>query len=232
MPANPGELGSGEQQQQQQQQPKRESALLTVGAFIFQQAHQLREWPQLRGVPLRQLTAGLFHCSALTTRGELYTLGDSTGQDGSNGNLLGRGSSHAQEPSRVNVESMGPIAEVNSTSYATMAITMDGRVFSWGDCDGNALCHDNVHCHEPHWVSSLRFQRVAHGSLSYTNAAVATDEGRVFVWGGNAWEGGIAQNRRSNEATEVKWSGVPSCYRCSSVALAYRHGYLVFRKQP
>ena len=30
----------------------------------------------------------------------------------------------------------------------------------------------------------------APGALSYTNAAVATDAGRCYVWGGNMWEVG------------------------------------------
>jgi len=79
----------------------------------------------------------------------------------------------------------------------------------------------------------LRGLRVAHGSLSYTNAAVATSEGRCYVWGGNAWEGGIAGGRQHGHgASEVVWAGVPSYYRCSGVALARSHGFLIFRKQP
>ena len=50
------------------------------------------------------------------------------------------------------------------------------------------------------------------------------------MWGGNYWEGGIAEGRSSAAPTEVAWAGVPSCYHCSSVALAHKHGYLIFRK--
>ena len=73
---------------------------------------------------------------------------------------------------------------------------------------------------------------MAHGACSYTNAAVATDEGRCYVWGGNYWEGGIAEGRNAAGPTEVAWGGVPGCYRCSSVALGHQHGYLIFRKHP
>merc|ERR1712048_541358 len=87
--------------------------------------------------------------------------------------------------------------------------------------------HENEHCHVPTWITALRWLKVAHGSLSYTNAAVATDEGRVFVWGGNMWEGGIAAGRNASGPTEIHWGGVPACYRCDKVALAHRHGYLI-----
>ena len=36
--------------------------------------------------------------------------------------------------------------------------------------------------------TSLRGVRMAHGALSYTNGAAATDDGRVYAWGGNCWQ--------------------------------------------
>jgi len=195
------------------------------------------EWQELRGVQLRQLQAGAFHCCALTPRGELYTFGHRYGRDHANGNLLGCGNPDRladpiAPPQQVVMDGLGPIAEVACSTYCTVAVTVDGRAFSWGDCDGDALGHTTTPCHSPIWLRSLRWHRVSRGGLSYTNGAVATDEGRVFVWGGNAWEGGIAGGRNISEPSEVKWSGVPSCYRCTSVALAHKHGYLIFRKLP
>ena len=100
-------------------------------------AHRLKEWLELRDVPLRSLSAGSFHCCALTTRGELYTFGHQRGRDVSNGNLLGHGpprqaageeddetDDEAEDgfglagvedgifaPRRVEVAGLGPIAE-------------------------------------------------------------------------------------------------------------------------
>jgi hypothetical protein len=100
---------------------------------------------------------------------------------------------------------------------------------------------------------------MAHGALSYTNGAAATDDGRVYAWGGNCWQvaltltlplttdpdpspnpdpepncwqGGIAAGRSATGPTEVAWGGVPRCYRCSSVALGHQHGFLIFEKRP
>ena len=80
--------------------------------------------------------------------------------------------------------------------------------------------------------TSLRGVRMAHGALSYTNGAAATDDGRVYAWGGNCWQGGIAAGRSATGPTEVAWGGVPRCYRCSSVALGHQHGFLIFEKRP
>ena len=124
------------------------------------------------------------------------------------------------------------MGEVAASTYANMAISLDGRVFTWGDSDGNALGHAVAECHAPHCLASLRGVQIAHGALSYTNAAAASDDGRCYMWGGNCWQGGIAAGRNATGPTEVAWGGVPKCYRCSSVALAFRHGFLIFEKRP
>ena len=72
---------------------------------------------------------------------------------------------------------------------------------------------------KPCWPSSL-------------NRPAASDDGRCYMWGGNCWQGGIAAGRNATGPTEVAWGGVPSCYRCSSVALGHRHGFLIFEKRP
>jgi len=217
----------------------RRTAVFSAGSF---QTHHggrsafvlLTHWPELEDVPLRQLAAGCFHCCAVSTRGELFTMGNSIGQDHSNGNLLGLGSDvdarMAAPPAAV--PGMSPVAEVSCSSYSNMAITVDGRVFSWGDADGNALGHENFPAHSPTLIPGLGGHKVTHGSLSYTNAAAATDEGRLFVWGGGAWEGGIAQQAHGDRGVaEVQWAGVPSCYSLDSAAVAHNHGFLVFRKR-
>ena len=44
--------------------------------------------------------------------------------------------------------------------------------------------HNTAPCHVPTWVSDIHGARVTHGSLAYTNAAVATGDGRVCVKNG------------------------------------------------
>ena len=35
--------------------------------------------------------------------------------------------------------SLPPVTSVAASTYSTVAIAMDGRCYSWGDCDGGAL---------------------------------------------------------------------------------------------
>lgn len=195
-----------------------------------------REEPELRGLELRQLAAGGFHCVAVTTRGDVWTWGHPTGSDISNGDLLGRGEAYSALstvvacPAMLHTPGLGPVAEVSCSTYTSVAVTMDGRCFSWGDSDGGALGRQHGGGDQPVWVSDIRGANVVHSAAAYTNAAVATRDGRVYVWGGSEWGGGIAAGRDSSLPTEVHWRGVPACYHCSSIALAFRHGYLIFRK--
>ena len=49
-----------------------------------------------------------------------------------------------------------------------------------------ALGHAVAECHAPHCLASLRGVQIAHGALSYTNAAAASDDARSafgpFQW--------------------------------------------------
>jgi alpha-tubulin suppressor-like RCC1 family protein len=157
------------------------------------------------------------------------------GRDISNGNLLGTKqigalSRGVRPPRRVPIRAA--VAEVRASTYCSVAVTQSGRVLSWGDSDGGALGHAGHRVHTPALLPALALLRVRHVSSSYTNGAAVTEEGRVFVWGGQHWEGGIAaRDADAGKPTEVQWGGVPSCYRCDAVSLAHRHGYLVFKKK-
>ena len=126
---------------------------------------------------------------------------------------------------------MGAVAEVSCSTYSTLAITVDGRAFAWGDSDGDSLGHSVDDCHIPHRLTSLAGLRVAHGALCYTNGAAALTDGQVYVWGGGMWQGGIGGGSEGPQRVGFG-GGVPPCYRCSSVALGSWHGYLVLRRLP
>ena len=69
----------------------------------------------------------------------MYTWGHQQGADIANGNLLGIGvdalpgdvdglAGDVRAPQRLNADGMGPVAEVQCSTYTTIAITVDGRV--------------------------------------------------------------------------------------------------------
>ncbi|KAJ1447941.1 hypothetical protein M885DRAFT_541007 [Pelagophyceae sp. CCMP2097] len=216
----------------------------TAGSWNAERPHALAELPALRGVELRSLSGGAFHCCALTNAGAVFTFGHMDGADASNGDLLGHGGVRGPDGgalagarnSRVAgpraLAGIPPVVEVRCSTYATLLIATDGRCFSHGDYDGGALGHEVRPCHAPAWLTSLRGQHVIHGALSYTNGAVSTSDGRVYVWGGAAWEGGLAEGRSTVLPTEVQFAGAPTCYMSAHVELAHRHGFLVFELAP
>ena len=126
---------------------------------------------------------------------------------------------------------LGAVAEVACSTYSTVAVTVDGRAYSWGDCDGDSLGHTHEMCHEPRRLTSLAGLRVAHSSVCYTNGAAALADGQVYVWGGGMWQGGIGGGAQGPQRVGVG-GGVPPCYRCSSLALGSSHGYIVLRRLP
>ena len=87
--------------------------------------------------------------------------------------------------------SRAPVTSVAASTYSTVAIATDGRCYSWGDCDGGALGRSSENNDAPGVLDALKGVRACAGALSYTNGAVASAQGRVYAWGGGAWEGGI-----------------------------------------
>ena len=162
--------------------------------------------------------------------------GDEYGADESNGNLLGLGPRNETQATpgprwhrATRVSSLPPVTSVAASTYSTVAIATDGRCYSWGDCDGGALGRSSENNDAPGVLDALKGVRACAGALSYTNGAVASATGRVYVWGGGAWEGGIG-NANGEDVSEVSWNGVPPVYACRGVSLGHKHGFLVFEK--
>ena len=57
---------------------------------------------------------------------------------------------HAVPDSPLESRKLG--LQVACSSYVTLAVTVDGRVFTWGDCDGQALGHEDGRCDAPRWA--------------------------------------------------------------------------------
>ena len=197
-------------------------ALDNIDAYDGPNAH-LQLQPELDGFKLAALVAGAFHCCALTDEGALYAFGDEYGADVANGNLLGLGKpSEDKGPSAfpaTRIGGLAPVVKVACSTYSTVAITTDGAAYSWGDNDGGALGRATGSGDAPGRLEALRGVRACAGALSYTNGAVASSTGRVYVWGGGAWEGGLG-NSQGEGVSEVSWAGVPPCYTCRGVSLS------------
>ena len=64
-----------------------------------------------------------------------------------------------------------------------------GELFTWGDCDGNALGHGPlVTTDVPREVAALQGHPVLRASCGYTNEGVLTRAGELYLWGGGMWD--------------------------------------------
>jgi len=192
--------------------------------------------------------------------GSLWTYGATHGPDISNGCLLGRTGpflehGFAGEPGRVNLDDVRVVA---CSSYSSLAITGDGRAWTWGDCDGGALGHTadaGGGCNVP---KDLGVAGAVRGSIAYTNGAVAAKDG-IYMWGGNRWKGGISRKSRCGQTSEqslssdsesdedmndfaagstsnahaprrLAWRGVAKGYEAENLILGHCHAFIVARK--
>eukprot|EP00746_Dinoflagellata_sp_MGD_P167754 gnl/MRDRNA2_/MRDRNA2_98631_c0_seq1.p1 gnl/MRDRNA2_/MRDRNA2_98631_c0~~gnl/MRDRNA2_/MRDRNA2_98631_c0_seq1.p1 ORF type:complete len:465 (+),score=73.83 gnl/MRDRNA2_/MRDRNA2_98631_c0_seq1:105-1499(+) len=204
-----------------------------------QQLHALysQEVPELQDLPIKQLVCGGFFTCAVSSTGELWTWGSSHGPDRANGSLLGRGQKHHNNDGRVSpgvVQNLPmPVRHVACSTYTALAVLQDGSVFTWGDCDGSALGHHETRCHLPHPLHlQVTDLDVEHASLAYTNGAIASRDGRIFMWGGREWENGISSETASDDGMprELTWNGVALGYRCANLILGHSHAYIIARK--
>ncbi|XP_052829652.1 E3 ubiquitin-protein ligase HERC2 isoform X3 [Octopus bimaculoides] len=65
-----------------------------------------------------------------------------------------------------------------------MALTCDGKVFSWGFGEGGRLGHgDNISYEEPNLISALVGHHVTHISCGSSTSAAVTSHGELYTWG-------------------------------------------------
>eukprot|EP00747_Dinoflagellata_sp_TGD_P223553 gnl/TRDRNA2_/TRDRNA2_95095_c0_seq1.p1 gnl/TRDRNA2_/TRDRNA2_95095_c0~~gnl/TRDRNA2_/TRDRNA2_95095_c0_seq1.p1 ORF type:complete len:709 (-),score=125.18 gnl/TRDRNA2_/TRDRNA2_95095_c0_seq1:29-2155(-) len=198
------------------------------------------EVAELENKTLKQLACGGFFACAIDGDNQLWTWGSIHGADNSNGNLLGHGVQHYRRhiggmwaPAKVVDGFHTPVKLVVASSYTCLAVTEDGHAYTWGDSDGGALGHEVKRCHQPVPVNLPEGSFVSEASLAYTNGAVATSSGKLFMWGGRCWLHGISSAITSDsdgEPREMAWHGLASGYRYENLVLGHNHAFVIARK--
>jgi len=199
---------------------------------------QPQEISALRSMPLTQLICGGFFGCAVDSKGRLWTWGSVCGPDRSNGNLLGHGRAHYRDHSTALATALpvqtipNPVQFVAASSYNCAAVTDKGELFTWGDCDGGALGHHETSSHLPCRVQIPDGSSICHVSLAYTNGAVATQNGKLFMWGGRSWNNGISDrwSQSTGLPAQLEWNQVAKGYRCDHMVLGHNHAYILARK--
>ncbi|XP_054929802.1 E3 ubiquitin-protein ligase HERC2 isoform X6 [Dermacentor andersoni] len=73
---------------------------------------------------------------------------------------------------------------VHSGGRHALALTVDGKVFSWGEGDDGKLGHGNrMSCERPRLVEALKSKRVRDISCGSSHSAAITSSGELYTWG-------------------------------------------------
>ncbi|XP_039287848.1 E3 ubiquitin-protein ligase HERC2 [Nilaparvata lugens] len=113
--------------------------------------------------------------------GKVFACGDST-----NGRLGLGHSNNVSVPRQLTALSQYVVKKVavHSGGKHAMALTIDGKVFSWGEGDDGKLGHGNrATLEKPRMIESLKAKRVRDIACGSSHSAAITSSGELFTWG-------------------------------------------------
>lgn len=89
--------------------------------------------------------------------------------------------------------SLPPLKQVVCKGAKTVALGLDGSVYTWGTCENTSLGHgaDVKSASRPRIVEALAGIPIVSIAAGETSTAAISDEGELFTWGwgGSYWEG-------------------------------------------
>ncbi|XP_075228227.1 E3 ubiquitin-protein ligase HERC2 isoform X3 [Lycorma delicatula] len=113
--------------------------------------------------------------------GKLFACGDST-----NGRLGLGHSNNVSVPRQLTSLSQYVVKKVavHSGGKHAMALTLDGKVFSWGEGDEGKLGHGNRQTLEkPRLIEALKSKRIREIACGSSHSAAITSSGELYTWG-------------------------------------------------
>ncbi|CDQ93884.1 unnamed protein product, partial [Oncorhynchus mykiss] len=73
---------------------------------------------------------------------------------------------------------------VHSGGRHAMALTVDGKVFSWGEGDDGKLGHfSRMNCDKPRLIEALKTKRIRDIACGSSHSAAITSSGELYSWG-------------------------------------------------
>lgn len=125
--------------------------------------------------------SGDAHTLAVTDKGRVYSWGD-----GDYGKLGRGGSDGSKLPKLIDKLKEEHVVKVYCGVHFSLALTKDGKVFSWGKGDGWRLGHStDEHVRFPKQIKSLQGKLVTSVSLGSGHVLALTDVEEVYGWGKN-----------------------------------------------
>ncbi|XP_022531523.2 E3 ubiquitin-protein ligase HERC2 isoform X2 [Astyanax mexicanus] len=129
-----------------------------------------------------QVSGGSKSLFAVTAEGKVYACGEAT-----NGRLgLGLSSGTIPIPRQVSALSNYVVKKVavHSGGRHAMALTVDGKVFSWGEGDDGKLGHfSRMNCDKPRLIEALKTKRIRDIACGSSHSAAITSSGELYSWG-------------------------------------------------
>ncbi|XP_052796353.1 E3 ubiquitin-protein ligase HERC2-like isoform X2 [Mya arenaria] len=129
-----------------------------------------------------QIVGGSKSLFCVTQEGKIYACGEAT-----NGRLgLGMSAGTVSVPRQLTSLSQYVIKKVavHSGGRHSLALTVDGKVFSWGEGDDGKLGHaSRMNCDKPKLIEALKAKRVRDISCGSSHSAAITSNGELYTWG-------------------------------------------------
>ncbi|XP_062306104.1 E3 ubiquitin-protein ligase HERC2 [Osmerus eperlanus] len=129
-----------------------------------------------------QVAGGSKSLFAVTAEGKVYACGEAT-----NGRLgLGLSSGTIPIPRQIGALSSYVVKKVavHSGGRHAMALTVDGKVFSWGEGDDGKLGHfSRMNCDKPRLIEALKTKRIRDIACGSSHSAAITSSGELYSWG-------------------------------------------------
>jgi hypothetical protein len=153
-----------------------------------------------------QVSAGESTSLLLTKNGEIYAFGDNT--YGKLGLAIGDCKSQTV-PTLIPMEyfNNSPIVQVSAGAYHSLALSIDGNVYSFGCGDSGRLgLGDNNDRNRPTLIPANYFnnQRVSHISAGVYFSLIVTENGQLYSFGDEFHQQlGIKENYRQNVPTLI-----------------------------
>jgi uncharacterized repeat protein (TIGR02543 family) len=196
-----------------------------------------RNTPTLINVPnlqsgetIAQVTAGDSHSLAVTSQGRMYAWGYNTyGQ-------LGDGTYNDRlTPTLINVPSLQSgetIAQVTAGYFHSLAVTTQGRVYTWGaNWYGQLGDGTNTNRNTPTLINVPNLQSgesIAHISVGSSHSLAVTTQGRVYAWGYNgSGQLGDGTNTNRNTPTLINVPNLQSGESMAHISAGSSHSLAV-----
>jgi len=127
------------------------------------------------------IVGGLKCLFIVSQDGKVYACGE-----GTNGRLGLGHSNNVSVPQQLTALSAYVVKKVSihSGGQHAMALTVDGKVFSWGEGDDGKLGHGNKSsCDKPKLVEALKSKRIKDIACGSSHSAAITSGGELYTWG-------------------------------------------------